>query len=171
LSDRERDVRYGILMAFVDIGADASNAVASIVEVLVPTTGSLITNSDFKLRSAAALALGRIGPPASNALPALTATLQESDSDLRRQAALAIWRIAEDVDTALPVLLSEMPARSDPAKRQWIINLGEMGPRAKQALPQLQRELEEDNDIWILQEVTNALRKIEPDNVEKTSPK
>jgi hypothetical protein len=108
------------------------------------------------------MALGKIGPPAISTLPLLKASLQETNSYLSGQAAVAIWRISGDVATALPVLLREMPGTVEPRKGDWIVALGEMGPRAKEAVPQLRTELARDRFIFVLDDVTNALKKIDP---------
>lgn len=110
------------------------------------------------------MALGKIGPAATNALPELEAALQAPNVYLRGQAATAIWRVSGDVDTALPVLLRAMPNESEHSKWDWFIALGEMGPRAQAAIPQLKVELTQCKDIWVLKYVTNALRKIDPQN-------
>jgi hypothetical protein len=93
----------------------------------------------------------------------LQAALHESNAYLRGQSAVAIWRISGDADTALPVLLREMQATSADSEWDWIIALGEMGPRAKAAVPQLIAELKQGQMQWVLNCVTNALRRIDPE--------
>ena len=56
-----------------------------------------------------------------------------------------------------------MPGTIEHSKWDWIIALGEMGPRAKEAVPQLKNELKTDREKWVLEYVTNALRKISPE--------
>lgn len=162
LDDDERQVRFHALLAFMEMGEAASNAIPTITKILAGTPQS--GGSDSYLRAAAARVLGKIGPPAESALPTLQAALQSSNSYLRGQAAVGIWRVSGDVDTALPVLLQEMPKESEHSKWDWIIALGEMGPRAKAALPQLKRELKADKERWVLDYVTNALQQIDPDS-------
>ncbi len=162
LSDPDQQVRFYTLLAFKEMGADASNAVPAITTVLTPTGTAAATNTDFYLRAAAALALGKIGPPAVSAVPSLKIALQAPNPYLRGQAATAIWRISGDVDTTLPVLLHELPLESEHSKWDWIIALGEMGPRATSAVPQLKLELTQAKQPWVLDYVTNALKKIDP---------
>jgi len=172
LKDENRDVRFHAVLALKEMGADASNAVPAITKVLNTGLASP-TNSSFYVQAAAALALGNIGPRALGALPDLKNALQVSYQDppgfqhggasyFRGQAAVAVWRISSDVETALPVLLREMPGISEHSKWDWIIALAEMGPRAKEAIPQLKSELMKDKEHWVLQYVTNALLKIDP---------
>ena len=107
------------------MGADASNAVPALTR-LVANSGTGPQTNDFYVRAVAAVALGKIGPAAGSAVPALKGCLQESNTYLHGQAAVAIWRISADVDTALPVILREMPATIQDSKWDWIIALGEM---------------------------------------------
>jgi hypothetical protein len=161
--DSDRDVRLHVMVAFREMGADASNAVPAVTKVLADTGVGSQTNSFFYVRAAAAVALGKIGPPAASALPALKAALQESNSYLRGQAAVATWRVAADADTALPILLKEMPAAAESQKWDWIAALGEMGPRARAAVPQLLVELRQDKIDRVLVCLTNALKSIDPE--------
>ena len=161
--DSNRDVRLYAMVAFREMGADASNAVPAITKVLADTGVGSQTNSFFYVRAAAAVALGKIGPPAASALPALKAALRESNSYLRGQAAVATWRVSANADTALAVLLQEMPAAGEGEKWDWIVALGEMGPRAKAAVPQLTVELRQDKMNWVLISVTNAFKSIDPE--------
>ena len=165
LSDPEREVRFHAVIAFMEMGADASNAVPALTKVVGDTGVGAQTNNFFYLRAAAARALGNIGPKAKSALPALKTALQPSDSNLRACAAIAIWRIDSDAETALTVLLQEMPRAESELKWDWIIALGEMGARAKEAIPQLSIELKENKRY--LELVTNALVKIDPDAAAK----
>jgi HEAT repeat protein len=162
LADQDQRVRFNSALALKEMGADASNAIPALTKVVANTGVGSSSNSLFYLRAAAAVALGKIGPTANSALPALRIALLESNSYLRGQAAVAIWRIDSDVDTSLPVLLREMTGTDENSKWDWIVALGEMGPRAQQAVPQLRRELEQDKLKWVISHVTNALKQIDP---------
>jgi HEAT repeat protein len=163
LADKDRMVRFYAALAFKEMGSDAATAVPELARVVADPGVGAETNQFFYLRAAAALALGKIGPASSNALPMLRAALQEPNSYLRGQVAVAIWRIDSDVDTAMPVLIREMPSTSEDSKWDWIVALGEMGPRARAAVPQLRNELKNDQKSWVLEHVTNTLKRIEPE--------
>jgi hypothetical protein len=162
LSDSDRMVRFDAALSLVEMGPDASNAVPALGKVVAYSGVGPQKNELFYVRAIAARALGKIGPVASNALPALKAALVEPSPYLRGVAAVAIWRIDSDVDMTLPVLLREMPVTAEDSKWDWIIALGEMGPRAKAAVPQLTNELRDQNN-WVREYVTNALRRIDPE--------
>ena len=162
LSDEDQDVRFDAAVALAAMGADASNAVPALAKIVTNMALGSSSESDVRLHAIVMMALGKIGPPAISTLPLLKASLQETNSYLSGQAAVAIWRISGDVATALPVLLREMPGTVEPRKGDWIVALGEMGPRAKEAVPQLRTELARDRFIFVLDDVTNALKKIDP---------
>jgi HEAT repeat protein len=162
LSDEDQDVRCNAAVALAAMGADASNAVPALAKIVTNMALGSPSESDVRLHAFAAMALGKIGPSAISTLPLLKASLQETNSYLSGQAAVAIWRIDGDVATALPVLLREMPGTVEPRKWDWIVALGEMGPRAKEAVPQLRTELAQDRFNFVLDYVTNALKKIDP---------
>src|SRR5262245_51328408 len=56
-------------------------------------------------RRQAAYALGRIGPPAQDAVPALIAALRDGDSEVRWQVTQALGRIGPAARAAVPALL------------------------------------------------------------------
>jgi HEAT repeat protein len=165
LADRDEKVRYYSVISLQEMGPDASNAVPALTKALADVGVGSQTNSRYNLRAAAAHALGRIGPPAATALPELKTALAAPNPYLRGQTAVAIWRIDADVNLALPVLLQEMPGTIEDSKWDWIIALGEMGPRATNAVPQLKIELQKDHKKWVLNYVTNALKRISPADV------
>jgi hypothetical protein len=158
-------IRVYAARALAEMGADASNAVPALAKMAADSRVGSLASTTFALRATAIVALERIGPVAKDAVPALKTLLQEQTAEptLRGRAALAIWRIDGDVDTTLPVFLQEMPRTGEINKGGWIIALGEMGPRARAAIPQLEVELTQDKSPWILQSVTNALLKIDPE--------
>jgi HEAT repeat protein len=112
---------------------------------------------DGVARVKAAEVLGRMGPPAKSAVPALTDLLRESDPEACVQAALALWRIDRRTEETVPVLLSALkgpwtprpgsalsvPGRfgavssAPPACQQAADALGQMGTEARAAVPAL----------------------------------
>ena len=93
---------------------------------------------DDDLPSAAAYALGRLGPEAKAAIPALTAAVQTKTNNqrLRAAAALALWLIEPESQEAHPVLLDVL---REPGTNETLIatvrrNLASSG---SEALPRL----------------------------------
>jgi HEAT repeat protein len=61
--------------------------------IFVTTLGNSLTNSQAGDRATVCTFLGRIGPPAATAIPALRKALQDSDAEVRRRAEVALSRI------------------------------------------------------------------------------
>lgn len=86
LKDADYEVRYYVATALSAIGSDAVEPLIRALEDKLATT-----------RSAAAYALGQLGPPAAPATAALLKALKDTDTDVRRNAALALGRIIASV--------------------------------------------------------------------------
>jgi len=55
-------------------------------------------------RRAAAYALGKMGPEAKMAIPALTELLRDKDTEVRQAAAYALGAMGPEANTAIPAL-------------------------------------------------------------------
>jgi HEAT repeat protein len=64
----------------------------------VPSLTGLLSNDDNRVRQVAAEALGRFGPAAGSALPALQRALSDPDPDVRRVAGDAILDIENPLE-------------------------------------------------------------------------
>jgi HEAT repeat protein len=62
-------------------------------DTVVPALRAALNDLIAQVRSAAALALGEIGPEAKDAVPDLRAALKDQDGDVRRAAAEALRKI------------------------------------------------------------------------------
>jgi HEAT repeat protein len=88
-------------------------------------------------RILSAKALGRMGPAAAKAVPALTATLDQSDLDLKRVAVVALGQIGEAAASAAAAISRHLDSgdrRLKTAARRALVKIG--GPRADVALQQ-----------------------------------
>src|SRR5205823_1197492 len=106
-------------------------------------------------RIKAAEVLGRMGPLAKPAIPALLNLLKGSDIEARLQAALALWRIERHSEQTVPVLASLLKSctprqgsigggggRSGAPLCQLAAEaLGQIGPEARPAVPALLQAL------------------------------
>jgi HEAT repeat protein len=94
------------------------------------------------VRDRAAEALGKIGPAAKDAVPALSRALNDPDKAVGTRAAEALGRIGPAAKAAVPALLT---AFKDDKRRavgdRAAEALGRMGPAAKTAVPVLSRAL------------------------------
>lgn len=72
--------------------------VAAVVRISEAWSGDLhpivaLKDKDASVRSAAAEALGKVGPVAQDASVALAAALKDDDAEVRRQAAIALRKL------------------------------------------------------------------------------
>lgn len=96
---------------------------------------------ESEVRWNAARTLGKIGPDAVAAVPALIEQLQDDDALVREHAAEALGDIGPPASQAVPALVE---ALSDPVtrvRRDAVRSLGQIGPSAKQAAPAVRRLL------------------------------
>ena len=115
-------------------------------------------------RQYAALALGRIGPEAKAAVPALVKALGDRNAHVRADAASALYFIGPAAKTAVPALIGLL-GDTDRYVRHWaVVALGKIGPEARKAVPALVKILEdEDTDVQMRSWAAQALGGIGPD--------
>jgi HEAT repeat protein len=90
LDDPDGEVRLNVATALANIG-----------ETAVPNLIDALAFEKKERRIGAALALGRIGPPARAAIPKLLHTLKDADDVVRRESSYALSRIV--IREAAPV--------------------------------------------------------------------
>jgi HEAT repeat protein len=88
VSDCSGDIAYWAATLIGRAGVDAAPAVPALVQVLE-------SEADLPVRERAAWALGQIGPPAKNAVTALTAAANCEDARLARLAKKALEAIGD----------------------------------------------------------------------------
>src|SRR6185436_4032113 len=120
----------------------------------------------FNHRETAAWLLGKIGPPAKDAVPALTEVARRSPGRLPVLAARALWRIDANPDTCLPALNSVLAGNDEDTQVFAAQVLAEMGPKAKPAVPALVQSMRKVSWKYYY-EIFDALRTIDPDAAEK----
>jgi len=120
----------------------------------------------FNHRETAAWLLGKIGPPAKDAVPALTAVARGSLGRLPVLAARALWRIEANADACLPALNSVLAGNDEDTQVFAAQVLAEMGPKAKPSVPALAQSVRKVSWKYFY-EIFDALRTIDPDAAEK----
>jgi HEAT repeat protein len=141
-------VRLAARMSLADFGGRAAPAVPDLLSKL----------DDAALRTAAAGALGRIGPPAEAALPKLAAALEDEDRDYRFEVALALRRIGYPEEKLLPVFVDGLRrAKSEHHRTLAAEFLADVGAHAH--VPDLIRTLDDPSD-WVRRKVAEALGKL-----------
>ena len=126
---------------------DARAAVGALIETLKAQGDTYRRWLIPEARQAAATALGRIGPVAEPAVPALIDVLRERSPDaffLRPAAATALGRIGQPVERVVSALTDAL--RSKPRDTEIIEPafraLGRIGPGSAPAIPTLLKTLE-----------------------------
>lgn len=133
-------------------GDDVNNTWGAAADILArigaPSVPALIEALKIPSRRAGAvLALGRIGPDAAAAIPALLALRSDpvrSDPDCRSSVADALGGIGPSARQAVPYLIDVVETtREDSYELQSAIQaLGKIGPSAGSAVPALRRRLQ-----------------------------
>jgi HEAT repeat protein len=180
LDDTEPEVRKLAVVALDKIGAKDA----------VPRLAALLDkDNDQDSRHAIVLALGRRGPDAAAAVPALGRVL-ERDHILRGEAAMALGAVGPAAKPAVPLLITGLadqevgdaaalalarigkpavPALAA-ALTDWnrgvrfraVTVLGQIGPDAQAAVGELAKRANKDRSVEVKQAARSALRKIQP---------
>lgn len=155
-AEKEPAVKRLILLALAGAGVDDPAAASK----LTP----LLTDPEPRVARGATYVLGKMGPKAKAALPAIQKNLTSSDPDTRLISVWAILQIAPDerahVAKAVPLLISALTHEMELARIEAATALGEMGPAAQTALPAL-RELLEYDTPPVRAAAEEAIKKIE----------
>lgn len=141
------------LRALARYGADAAPALPKIIVLLEH-------KDDSEIRWNAARTLGKIGPPAKEAMPNLSAALEDSDPLVREHAAEALGDIGPQAKEAIPALVKVLKDPDARVRRDAVRSLGQMGAAAKSALESI-RPLLQDKDEKVRKAARTSLHQIE----------
>ncbi len=134
-----------ILAEIGPAGKDAVPLLISVLNRADPYQGR-DTSMEKRRPEEAAKTLGRIGPEARAAVPALEAALKDPDGGVRIAAGLALWRIARS-ELALKALSESLLDPDQNTRFHAAMALGEIGSAAKSAVPALIEALKNDPSI------------------------
>jgi HEAT repeat protein len=165
-------LRQAILTALGQLGLEQAEYIALLVDVIKK-------DREGTVRQTAAAALGRIGPPAKTAVPALLDSYKASvkldlatdQGGARRAVIEAMARIDPDPKTYLPLLQDALKKDRDPGVLVAAVTAaGRLGTSAKPAVPLL-REVQQlslavqpaGDASGVRKAVLDALGKIDPD--------
>jgi hypothetical protein len=130
-----------------------------------------LKDEDEDVREAAAGALGKIGPGAEKAVPALIQALKDEDRWVREAAAGALGKIGPGAEKAVPALIQALKDYYEELREAAAGALGKIGPKAEKAVPALIQVFKEnyENDEDLREAAVKALGKIGP-KAEKAIP-
>jgi HEAT repeats len=130
LRDPKGEIRYAAIFALFSFGPSREEAIPELIATL-RDTNRLSEEAIICLQQGAAHVLGKIGPNAKAAIPALNWLLHDETSHARNAAATALWRISCDTNLVLPPLCSMLAETNSSARLQ-----------AAAALERINREIE-----------------------------
>ena len=144
--DRNHPLRARALEAMAQLAAKRGS-VPSRGEVQSPSTlpavlATRLLWDDEKVRAKAAEVLGRMGPAARSAIPALMDVLKGSDNQARIQAALAVWQIDHRTEEVVPVLVGELKSSFVPPPQGTLTLPGRFGVAGSPPAPLCQQAAE-----------------------------
>ncbi|UCG67572.1 MAG: HEAT repeat domain-containing protein, partial [Deltaproteobacteria bacterium] len=114
---------------------------------------------DRWVRISAAVALGKIGSEAKEAVPSLIKALGDSDPGMRYRAAEALGKIGSEAKEAVPALLKALGDNEPEVYMVADSAIAEIVPEAREAIPSLIKALG-DSDVRVRHGAINALGKI-----------
>jgi HEAT repeat protein len=123
-----------------------------------------LSSDNMQTRNRSALALARMGPKASSAVPVLRLALYDTEWNVRESAIYALTKIGtNEAKMALrefvPYLMTALEDNNPDERWYAATCLGYMGPLARDAVPLLQSATE-DSEIAVSNAASFSLRKI-----------
>jgi len=161
LKDSDARVRLHAAGTLGEFGEQAVPAIAPLIARLKDDEKGLKSGTVVPVRSWAARALGRIGPTAEAAAPALVSLSKDTNSYTRMAADIALWRIRRNVAETLPRLTNDLSQAVEYSKWEIFEALAEIGPAAKSAEVAIAPDLKSQNPE-VRQRAAEALWKIDP---------
>lgn len=164
--DENLFVRWASARAIGAVGADKlpEKDTALAVKKL---SDLLLDDADLDVRAAAAFALGRYGPEARDAMPALAQTVSSREFRFREpELRIAAIRSIEEIGTGavkqgVPALAEALSAPDVRVRRSAAEALNRFGPLANEARDALRKAMS-DPDAEVSRAASEALLKIEP---------
>lgn len=126
-----------------------------------------LTNRQFRVGTAAALAIVELGTNASPAIPILLRHLQHPNHFYRERAADALGNLGIEPETVIPALARLLKDDSKAARYLALRGLENFESRARPAVPTI-TDLLADPEESIRETATNVLRKIAPETLKNT---
>jgi len=151
LTDQDAEVRSAAAWALSQMAAPAT----------VPALEKSLADSNPRVRTLSAIALGSLGPKAAAAIPALISALSDPEAYVRAPAADALGSIGPSAKTAVQALVDRLQVRDEQTYvlRSMAAALGNIGPDAASALPALEEALKKPRVIYTAQEAILKIKK------------
>lgn len=118
----------------------------------------------------AARTIGKVGPDALSALPALIEMTRDPEPNVREHSAEAIGDIGPTATAGIPALVAAMKDDFVKARRDAVRSLGWIGPAAKEAGPEMVKLLDDPEQI-VRDAARKALETVAPELLPAAEPK
>lgn len=141
LTDRDFRVRRAAATALGELVPEGMGAVGPLTEVARK-------DADLGARLAAIQSLGRLGPRAAPAVPALVDFLAEADSNLGSPHQASVGALKGIGPEARPALVAALAAPQARTRQGAVEALLQMGPASREAVPAIAKLLE-DADVAV----------------------
>ena len=116
----------------------------------VPALNRLLLDDDERVRSAAALAIAKVGPSARLSISPLINTLKDKSDVVRDGAAYALAKLAPGNDTVIPALIRALRYEDVRARVGAANSIARLGPLAPSAVFPLITGLKDTEDAVVL---------------------
>ncbi len=135
--EKNSEVRLGAIRAFSGLDFKGPEAVATLVK--------LLSHPDPEVRAEAAGTLGRMGPAAKDAVPALTDLVEKGDLQTSLSRGYVLWKVAPPHGGRPEELLKALasPQAEERWKAAW--GLGRVGQLPAEAVASLIKALDDDD--------------------------
>ena len=142
----------------LEANRNACDALAGIGPAAAPALTMALASRDMRVRGFAAIALGKIGPAAHKAVPALAGLLTDEDWAGER-AADTLAKIGPAAREAVPALLRLLNDKNGSLRSRAARTLGSVGAGVKDVVPALTQALK-DKDELVRRSAAEALKQI-----------
>lgn len=153
MTSPDSTVRHQAVAAFAHDAGQSPEAARALLEVL----GS---EREADVHATIAEALGRLGPSALPAVPALVRLLDDEHELVRQRAASALGSLGAESPLVVPALVHALDDRDHDVRAAAIDGLAREGPAAAAAAPRLVGVVSGDRIGWVRLRATIALGRI-----------
>jgi HEAT repeat protein/S1-C subfamily serine protease len=116
-----------------------------------------LDSRDNRIRTKAIVTLGKIGPPARLAVPALLSTMKDSDDLVRKETAAALKKIGPPEKSEKPLLEKSLSDGSPEVRAYAAEAIGKLGLDARQEVGSLANLIKTDKDASVRHSAAVAL--------------
>lgn len=155
LADENKYVRYFVAMILSYMKPPIEETIPVLIRALTDESAPSWVFWDV------ARALGKFGPAAKDAVPALIKTLRASDVRKRLVAARTLGKIGPAAKDAVPSLMKALGDEDSNVRSAAARGLGKIGPEAKDTVPALMKAVGDLNEV-VRRDAVAALGSIGP---------